>query len=73
MSVSLRQRSSLRRIPFLARSILPVGAGSTAVTIPAEVRDELDLETGEPVDLVYNRDEAELTVIFDRDPIDSDS
>jgi len=53
--------------PYFGRSVLPNGQTGAAVGIPAEVRNDLDLEPGEggdTVDLRYYREERKLEIFF---------
>jgi len=53
---------SLQHKRYLNRSVLPHGSTGSALTIPAEVRDDLDLAPGDAVDLEYDREKGTLTV-----------
>jgi hypothetical protein len=55
----------LQKTRFLNRSVLQEGQTGVGVAIPAEVRDDLQLEAGKDgskVDMEYNRDDRQLVV-----------
>lgn len=58
---------ALRQTIWLCRSLVPHGNSSVAARIPADVRRDLEIESGESVDYEYNRAEQTLTIHFDRD------
>lgn len=73
--MSLRQNSGLRRLQKLNNPLYPHGEDGAAVRIPADIRRDLELETGEDgdqIDLEYDRNAATLTVHFDRESLDVD-
>lgn len=57
----------LQKTSWLCRSLLPHGDGGVCVTVPASVVEDCDLDTGDSVDLEYDRRDGELRIHLPED------